>query len=422
LPAWIESLRPIHHRCLVRGATGDDGGYRLEHVPVGAVIVEAEPGDAAQSAEQRVHVREAAVERCDFRLAAAGEIRGRLVDRNGAPLASWDVRYDPVGGGRGGMATTDAAGAFQCEGLDAATYDLAAMPAGIDVRVAWVKATGVPKGTNDLELRTLHVRADGARFRGRALGAGGGAADSAVLLLTPVGDVQGHYVPLRLAADGAFATATAPPGSYRVAMRIGEHGGVDLGEQTIAGGADVELGDVRVAPAGVLELRFVAPDGRVGTASELRVFGPAATGGAVFESAPGGLWRSRPLSAGTYTLFAWGEDFARLRQQVVVAGDRTTVTDVPVEPAARVRFVLRLLEPAGEPVRASLRVTDAAGKYAGSANDVLVEPSGGFTFTRGFVPGRYDYEGNARPDGSTVRGSFVATGGHVTQVEVSLPR
>jgi len=107
--------------------TRPDGSYRLEHVPVGPVSVEAskaglhDGGETVQGSEAG-----ATLALSDIVLGTSHSIAGVAVDAEGNALAGVQLEAVPMGGGRMLQATTDANGRFEFELGKAVAHELRA--------------------------------------------------------------------------------------------------------------------------------------------------------------------------------------------------------------------------------------------------------------------------------------------------------
>lgn len=420
-PAWVgeagfEALRPIRHLGTVRGISAD-GRYRLEHVPIGAVTLEALTMHG-MSVPKELVLEEDSLQACDVVFDVDAEIRGRLVDAYDAPVASWNVFANPVGGGMVSGQRTNELGEFVLTGLDAADYVVTASPPGGSLNLPWASAAGVQPGPDVLLLRVEYKPKDGGRFTGQVIGAGSEQNSRAWLIARD--ENQRRTLEVFPDSDGVFKTDALPPGRYRVSVSLEGQGVVGLGQRDLHAREDVYLGVIRAPATGRLEIHLVAPTGDVLEPIKLLLKDSAGNFGTEFDRIGDGGWRSKPLPAGTYTLSAWGERFARIQKRVELLPKQTTWIEVVPELATPVRFELRCGEHAGEGVsHLAFKVSDAVGERV-LTHTIVAEDGAIFTF--GFAAGSYTYEARvAGRRGEPVRGAFEVGGGETHHFEVRLP-
>ena len=420
-PEWIEALRPIHHLCTVHATTDADGNYRLEHVPAGKVKLETRAQGAAVDESRRLQLQDGETQRCDFLLGSGGEIRGRVVDANGRTLENWDVSVDGQhGGSAGGL---DAQGVFTFQGLDEAEYTVTARPMGYTGGVDWVKVEHVRPGPAELLLHAPYTIDDAAWITGVLLAMDGTPPLAAKGLVLRDGEVQVHACEVRLRDGGAFKLGPLPPGSYGIDLWIPDQGRLQVGKRDLQPRQKLDVGTLRLPSPGTLELHFATRDGRTVAPTELSAWSQAGNGGEVFARGADGIYRSKPVPAGTYRVFAWGADFALFRQEVQVVGERNTMVELLVDAAVPVRF--EMPRPAGvDGARWTggvvLAILDAGGKSVRSQY-LAIDVTDRFVWERGLAPGSYTYEATLRPDGRPVHGAFTVTGDTGPQrVEIAL--
>jgi hypothetical protein len=424
-PEWAKARPQIAAWCIDRARADGEGNYRLEHVPAGCVTLEA-PG--ISDSVRQLQLVDGEARRCDFAPPGGGEIHGRIVDAADKPVADWWVHAWSQKTGHGKSSSpTDSQGRFRIDDLAGSSYSLTAMPITASSGEPWLEVNDVRPGTGELLLRARYTLQDGSSITGTALDASGAPATEARCSYRPLGATGSwNGKAATLHEGGAFELGPLPPGSYQLRMHIPGSGSVDLGTRELKPRARVDVGTVRVPAPGTMELRFAKPDGTAVTPVDLGASDDAGNICNQFERGSDGVFRSQQrLPAGTYRVGAWGEDFARTRQETVVVAGRATLTDVVVTPAQQVRF--ELPKPAGLGsgrwvAQAQLRITDSANAFVGRSW-LSIDTTDTFALTRGLSPGSYTYEATPQPNGEPVRGAFTVTAGDAgpQRVEIQLP-
>jgi RNA polymerase sigma-70 factor (ECF subfamily) len=423
-PVWVEALRPLFHRCRQCTHTDGSGEYHLEHVPAGQVTVEVDARRVAAPEARELQLPAGGELRADFALGRTRQLTGRLLDERNQPIAGWHVQAWPVGGGVLATVTSGERGDFRLEGLDADEFVVEARPAARLDSVPWARAANVRPADGEFVLHARTREEDGARLSGTLLGADGAPPrHTASGWLIPAGEREGRHFVLALDDAGAFRLGPLPAGRYQVGVRVQDEAAVQLGTHDLAPRQQLDLGITRLPAHGELTVRLTTPAGVEVEPAEALVHDRAGNGGMLLRGRDGVL-RGRDLPAGIYTLSAWGADFVLADTPVVVAAERTTASEIQVEPAPSVRF--ELLRPAveqGERWRAAveLRLRDAADRQT-AAQRWSLDITDRHTWRRGLRPGAYHYEVVVRPSANTVRGDFVVpSGSGELVVEIQLP-
>jgi len=423
---FVEARRPMHHLCAVTAAADAHGTYRLVHVPAGTVTIACSAADVPDMV-RHLEVADGDAVQCDFDLADGGALRGRAIDKNGAPLADWQIAASPIGGGRGLMETVDRDGRFVLQGTTAAHYHLALLPAHEALRVPWFEVADVTPGQGELLVQTPFAADSGGTLLVTVLDAEEHVPEAAEAVLGR--DVLGGFrtltvSDLRRRDDGRFASSKLPPGSYASGfVRIPGQGSVAIAAFALPEHGEVDLGTARLPASGSLELAFRTAEGRAVVPAELAVFDNAANSGREFERGDDGALRSKALPAGSYRVRAWGEDIAPFEQSVAIVAGRSSRYELTVTAAARVRFtcpprVRTADEAPGTVDRIGLYLTGSDGKNVGYRQ---LEPGDdAASCTVGLLPGDYTWE-TARHVGGRARGTFRVTGTAPLEVAVALP-
>ena len=417
LDASIAALQPLRQLCEFRVGS-PAGSYRLEHLPAAYLLLQANsPGKVAFS--QLLQLQEGEVRRCDLVLRAGGEIRGRIEDADGEPLANWNIDARTTRRAHVGFARSAADGTFALQGLPADEYLLAATPSyDCKLRAAPVKAR---LGETDVVLRTSCTEAQLGRFTFRVLDAAGAPIGNVGVWIDSL-DQLGNTQYTTWSPSGSYRTQALPPGRHELGVIAPDQARLRLGVRELPPGATVDLGTVRMPKSGTMELRFDGANGQAVAPDEVSARDDAGNVASLTRGADG-VYRSQPLPAGSYRATAWGASIAPVAQEALVVGDRATLTGIAVVATTPVTFVLPRPESAGEgkwtaQVRLVLATADGV-KLADRMLEIDTEQALGWT--RGLLPGSYTYEATLRPDGEPVRGAFTVTAGGPQCVEVRLP-
>jgi protocatechuate 3,4-dioxygenase beta subunit len=246
--------------------TGDDGRYRFEHLPPLTLIV------VSMRVEGRPEVRPVQVVAgqtvtADFEPPRRGiRLHGRVLGRNGAPLArknlglfdretaSWNQDWVAT--------TTDAAGAYEFEGVQAGRYQLFLIDEmGRELRC--VDALVVPSGSVEVE---HDVRVAGGRLLASVREAqSGDPVPLTALTVSRIEEDGGEsFSSVGLSdANGRFEFTDLRPGTYVVyAYPTREGLGFARGERvSVAEGVPAEI-EVLLEEGGSLSVVVRDPDGR----------------------------------------------------------------------------------------------------------------------------------------------------------------
>ncbi|MEZ5967129.1 MAG: sigma-70 family RNA polymerase sigma factor [Planctomycetota bacterium] len=401
-PDWVTDHLPIRHRCTLRVLTREDGTFTLRHLPVGLVHLRVDaPG--AQPYERDLDLLDGQELPFDVALAAGGEVRGRLVDAHGAPLAGWQVFANPHAGGLVAATRTDGDGRFLLAPLRDGPHLVTARPPDRGaISPPLAQRDGVRPGDADLELRALDMTRAG-RLVGKVLDATGNGARLAKVLVTGRGAAQGiDVVTIVEGADGSFATEPLPPGEYRVRLDMAGVGFFDGGKHELRPEQRLDLGELRAPALGTLAVRLLHPDGRAVAAREVMMFDHHGNARR-FTAGEDGVWRCAPAPAGRFVLHLRGGAVAPTKREVGLAGGTETELTLTLPAATVVRFVF-----AAEPPEGTSVLVRAADK---TPIDHLLSPWRG-----ALVPGSYTYEVSSG-DVPAGKGSFEVSD-DTTEVEV----
>ncbi len=317
--------------------TGEDGGFALAAVPLGAAPVHVRAaGHAPWSGELAVVAAGPNV--LEVRLSWAARAAGVVRDADGAPVAGAEVR-SVAGGELASRAYSGAAGA----------YELGDLPAGTVHLVAELPGRG--RAQVELALREgATARWDPVLRSGGAAGAiagrvvderGAPVADALVSASTP----EGMLVRLDAAdGDGRFVLADLPDGLYDVLADDDECAfPLAIRRGVAPGGLELELRARTAATSGRIEGVVLGADGEPAAGARVNLWHEelalwreigvdAASGAFALERVPPGRWRVTAVADGAPRL-ALGEPELR-------AGETIDLGTARLEAGAR--LVLRV--------------------------------------------------------------------------------
>lgn len=242
------------------GRSRSDGSFVLGPLPSGSFSLQFSDqahavarATAAVAALQSVDLREVVLE-------TGLAIRGKVRDREAAPIAGVLVRAQPRMGAEGprAEAETDAGGAFVLAGLSAGTYHLSTEAVGYASQQATGTAGGEPV---PLVLDT------GATIVGRVVDAMGQAVDGAYVSGESTDDDSGlghNSVGARTGdeGEGRFTIRDAAPGTYALnIVAAGSGRGSATGVKAVAG-QTTDLGTVALGVTGSVKGVVVDSDGQ----------------------------------------------------------------------------------------------------------------------------------------------------------------
>lgn len=315
--------------------TQADGSFRVGALEGGRKLtawIEEAPGSARTefvSLPGRTETWEAVLD-------PLGEIRGRVLDERGEPLARWTVRLrdiDQVQEADEGAQLSDASGSFVFANVHDRPHFLSLVQRLDQILVRH----NVRPGGAEIVLRVLDRMLPSARIVGSFV------------------DEEGHPQAAQLMAMRAEATETAvescdpvtghfelgpyPPGEVQLILRAVERGTL-VKEHVLAAGETWDVGEVRLEPEGRLRVRLVATELEPSTGLTLECrpgfFEP-------FEGT-GTERRSPPLAPGKYTLFVSGGEYEEQALPFEIRGTQETVLDVPLRRGWRTPIEVRAPE------------------------------------------------------------------------------
>ncbi|MBK7877658.1 MAG: sigma-70 family RNA polymerase sigma factor [Planctomycetes bacterium] len=328
--------------------TREDGTFELRDLPTGPFVLAVEK-DGVGSATIALEGTPGAVLTPTIALTSAGEIRGRVVDERGAPLASWQVQLQDEAAGDGapdwGTTKTDAEGRFEFVDVHdrAHRLDVTSPEGGYPVHVAH----GVRPEKRDVELRVLDAALPSVRIRGRLLDADGKPTAAAHLSPCSIA-FQFSFVLTADAATGVFDFGPYSPGEWQLRIDVPDRAAIQLGPKHLAAGETWDVGDVRLMPGGRIRARFERDVELGGATPAVEVLREGWFAGAEFHPARDGLsGATAELPPGDYEVLVHGA-FA------------SQVVPVRVESAKDVELVVRLRAGVARQVELELPAKDGA--------------------------------------------------------------
>jgi len=234
--------------------SGDDGTYALEGLAPGQIVLVAGGGSAGLDARV-LEAAEGAELSWDARLERGIELRGRLLDEAGEPLAGWIVEADIRGSEEPyfDQTTTDAQGRYAIPNLPRGTVDLMLRPGDAPTKLPAIVLPGTWPGLDEEVVRALSDDLPTARLSFRVTDAQGASVPEVEARLWQLASGRGAWVTAR-ASDGVFQQGRLPAGRYCLVVGSRDHGWVDAGAFRLAAGEELDLGDVRLPAPGDVAL------------------------------------------------------------------------------------------------------------------------------------------------------------------------
>jgi RNA polymerase sigma-70 factor (ECF subfamily) len=337
--------------------TDHEGRYRLEDLPAGRIDLVANARDGGK-AERTVELGPGDELRWDLDFGGGQRIRGVLLDPAGKPQPGWQVRVYTMGEGRRWSMTQETGpdGRFSFEPPHPDAPHLVSVRPTRRSPFAVVSIDDVRAGNELLTIRLTEDQLPTASIAGRLLDPDGKPLGGARLHVWRGGVGTGVQTSHR---DGRFRFGPVTPGVYRLVAQHGEHSWLQLGERTLERNQELDLGDVRFPVPGFLVVTVTRADGSEPKA-RCQIKQMELTDGP-WASHDVGVFRSKPLVPGQYTLLIGGTGAADLRRDVEVRSEETTEVAAVLEPGVARRLAFKLPEGAPVPGRYSVQVTDSTG-------------------------------------------------------------
>ncbi|NOT31430.1 MAG: hypothetical protein HOP15_13365 [Planctomycetes bacterium] len=317
--------------------TRTDGSFRVGALEPGRTLsawIEDAPGSARTEFPSEV----GRTAQWEAVLEALGEIRGRVLDERGAPLARWGVYLDDQAPGllepdEHGM-TTEANGSFLFARVHDRLHQLSLNAPGAGFVLSLAR-TNVRPSPDELVLRVSDAMIPSARIVGTFLDEAGRPLPTAQILPWATGSPGAGFESCD-PRTGRFELGPYPAGPMQLIFRAPGRGTLVRGPHALAPGETWDVGEVRLEPEGRLRVRLV-PAGLEPDESLDLVLEPFLE---PFEGT-GSERLSPPLAPHAYTLHVSGGEFEQLALAFAIESGVETVLDVPLRRGWRTRVVVR---------------------------------------------------------------------------------
>jgi hypothetical protein len=296
----IESARVTAEDMPGQTITAADGSFTLAPVRAGANVVTCKtPGGATGEANVTAPASDVRVV-----VDGTGVLRGRVVDKGGAPVPMFEVLVSPFSSGNEGLAQfADADGRFTLNDVPAGEMEVTVSADGFFKTLKHGVEVEAGKATEEMTFtlsrgRTAHGRvvSSGGEPLGEVMI--GDARESKLWTETD----EWYEEPAKTNADGTYEIGDLP--IDRLPLEFEKEGFGPVVRELPPGDGDVTI-DVTLSPALVLTGRVVGPDGQ--PVPRARVFAYSAAATATFplaETDGQGAFRLRGLVPAHYDLFA----------------------------------------------------------------------------------------------------------------------
>ncbi|MFY9345150.1 MAG: carboxypeptidase-like regulatory domain-containing protein, partial [Planctomycetota bacterium] len=341
-----------------RTVSAADGTFRIEGLPVGELVVRADD-DQRGKANATLQLVAGEQRRWDPVLSAGVQLRGRVLDHDGKPVAKVMVEGQQEKPSRGdwwhGFENTDADGrfalanckegkpirlAFRRQGTFPELVLTGVVPTAEEVVVtlpkeAWVHIQGTVLGPDDEVLPNVHVS---PYMKNSFSGSPAETAD---------------------AKTGAFRYGPYPPGTYGLTLSAAGFPTMRLPDRQLGPDETWDLGTLKFVRGGNLVVQIVGSD--VPPKWTLEIQDEAGSRVESVETQQG-AGRSSPLVPGSYRLQVGGEKFASARHPFEIRADRETRLDVPVNAGVLAKIECTLPLAARDSTRVLVTVRSAGGE------------------------------------------------------------
>ncbi|MFY9340917.1 MAG: carboxypeptidase-like regulatory domain-containing protein [Planctomycetota bacterium] len=368
-------------------STAADGTYRIDGLATGKLTVSA-ADDRRGKASESFEVVAGQKLRWDPVLSAGLQVRGRVLDQDGRPIASVMVEGQLERGSRDnhwhGMENTDADGRFALNNCKE----------GSKIRLSFKRKSMFPELVMPGVLPTAEeivVRLQKeawVHIQGTVLGPDGEVLPNVHISPYMINSYSGSPAETADGKTGSFRYGPYPPGTYSMRLAADGFPEIRLPERTLGPDEVWDVGILKFQRGGTLAVQLVA-----GTAlpakGTLTIFDAEGTQVDRLDTS-NGAGRSSPLVPGDYALLVGSETIASALHAFTIRAGHETRLDIPVQTgiATAIEFTLpEGVEPRGS-VFVVLRSTQGVvvwrGRAWGRAGKIVASPA--------LTPGDYKIE------------------------------
>ncbi|MFN0008646.1 MAG: sigma-70 family RNA polymerase sigma factor [Planctomycetota bacterium] len=316
-----------------RAKTDADGKFRLDWIAPGQQELNASLEGRPELGKAKLRAKCAAGQTTSVELVLDPglTITGRIVDREGQPVARWTVRAkpDPYGFAYPRQSDSDEEGRFLLANLDGAhRYDLAADPKNVFSIPSRGTLQGVLPGARDVEIVVESRAEPDARVRGRIVGEDGRVPVDLRVVYYPEGGDTGGYIDFD-PDTGKFEEGPLLAGRYELRVYRGGQTVFRTEVFDLAAGETRDVGVLSPGALGKLELvlKGLSEKDLEHARPWLNRDGHA-TEEFTLES---GVFRSRTITPGTWTITLHHDGWFLRKNQVEVRPDETTRVELTPE-------------------------------------------------------------------------------------------
>lgn len=316
--------------------TASDGSFTLTGLPTGDLEVRASHPQLGRT-KAMVAGRAGATVTCELILSRGIELRGRVVDQNGAGVSDVDVHAFGDGAARAGSSgSTDAEGRFSLGNCPAGLLRVTASAKRPQVELQHVELQHVDPQQGEVELR-LRTQPPpppaSARIRGQVIGPDGrGLSHVTVGVFKRGGEDRSDGV---TGGDGTFALGPVRPGFWQVYVPPQRLPGWSSEWRELAADAIWDVGRVQLADGGAALVEVLGAKAGAEVDLEIRLASGGFGGGQWVSEH---LFRTAPLVPGEHRLLVASEGCARRSAPLSIRAGEEVRLQVRLEPGIRQRL------------------------------------------------------------------------------------